>query len=148
MLFPVNAKISTMPYEKHKDYFEAIYYGENERESNTTFFVESTYEDKKITKDIGVNLDLLSESIGYQGKYKQFHSDGTKIYYAKQKYRPGKEDNITYFFFSYIKSIKTNQAVSFVYAIKCMENDKKCTIDENTQEKKAKMLMKSVEFNS
>lgn len=150
MLFPVNAKISSMPYERHKDYYEAIYYGEALKHKNIAYYVKVTYENKEITKDIDVNLDLLSGSLHYKGDYKKFSSENQTYYYATDKDEVGKgEERQTYYdFFCYVKSNNTDKSVRFLYSVACADNTNKCEINRDDEEKKAKMLMKSIDFKS
>ena len=150
MLYPVNATLDNSYYERHKDYYEAIYYGDSYSKSNIAYSVKATYEDKQITEDIDVNLDLLKDSLDYSGGFQKLNSKDQAYYYAKKIDKVGKKGDVQKFyeFFSYIKSHKSHQAIRFLYTITCADNTKKCVINEKKEEEKAKMLMKSVEFKS
>ena len=71
-----------------------------------------TYENRPITSKIELNLALISNDVGYEGKYEQFDHEGKTYYYAKIVKKDKKV--ITYRYFSYIKSNQSDKAISYV----------------------------------
>ncbi|WP_026679021.1 hypothetical protein [Fictibacillus gelatini] len=149
MLYPKNANMDEAYYERHKDYYEAINFGESSKKDNISYYVRNTYEKGEITNDIDVNLNLLSDYIHYKGEYSKFNYDDKTIYFAKDTERVNDENNgVFYGFFSYIKSNSGDQAVRFFYDVTCLDEKQKCNIDIKKEAEKAKMLMESVKFKN
>lgn len=146
MLFPIDAKMDQSYYERHKEHFEAIYYGGESKRDNITYYVDTTYENEQSTQNIEAGLKLLSDSIKYDGGYKKIREKKKTIYFAKNIHSLKDGENKVYRFFGYIKSNHTNKGIQYIYAIKCLNKKKKCQVDVKRHEIKAKMLMKSIEF--
>jgi hypothetical protein len=86
-------------YEKRKDYFEDINFGESNEANNTAYFIRMTYEKKETTNDLDTDLKLLSNSVDYEGDYTEFKYEGKIIYYAKkEKILSGGKDKAYMFF--------------------------------------------------
>jgi hypothetical protein len=145
MLYPKNAKIDRMFYEKHKKYYESIHLGGGREKENISNYIRMTYENAKITENIDVNLDLLSTYVHYNGKYTKFKSNNNTIYFGKNEQHISNND-IIYYFFSYVKSNHSYQAVRFIYAVTCKDANQKCNMDVQKEEERAKMFMKSIKF--
>lgn len=102
-----------------------------------------------MNEDIDVNLSLLRDSLDYKGDFKRFSFDNKDYFFAKDHEKVGnKKGGIFYGYFSYIKSKESNKAVRFIYTVTCGKSGKKCNINVKQEEKKAEMLMKSIEFKS
>ncbi|AZB41860.1 hypothetical protein CEF21_05825 [Bacillus sp. FJAT-42376] len=143
MLFPVDAVISDgFGNEIHGDYYEAIIYGA-ERD-DAPIMVDSTYENKNITKNTEVNLDLLSSTIGYEGNYQEMKDTKLAIYFAQNSFDV--QDTISFNYFAYIKSQHSTQAIQFIYGVSCQKADKKCLSATHTFETTAMKIIKSVNF--
>ncbi|BBW97548.1 MULTISPECIES: hypothetical protein [Geobacillus] len=148
MWFPKDAKIDHMFYERHKKYYESIHLGGGREDEHIDDYVRVTYEDAKITENIDVNLELLSTYVHYEGKYKKFNSSDNAIYFGKNKQTlSSKGSDEIYYFFGYIKSNHSHQAVRFIYAVKCKDVKHQCGINMEQEEERAKMLMKSIKFH-
>src|SRR5690625_967969 len=63
MLYSVNSKLDDIYYEKINDSYEALHFGESKESSEVPFYVRSTYNQDKDTKDIELYLTLLSKSL-------------------------------------------------------------------------------------
>jgi hypothetical protein len=147
MLYPKNAKMDRMFYEKHKKYYESIHLGGGRERENISNYMIVTYENAPITEDIDVNLDLLSTYVHHNGKYIKFLSGDNTIYFGKNEQHISNDNNdIAYYFFSYVKSNHSHQAVRFIYAVLCKDENQKCSIDVQKEEERAKMFMKSIKF--
>jgi hypothetical protein len=149
MWFPKDAKISNMFYEKHDKYYESSRFGGVRKQENVTYAVDMVYENRNITNVIDVNLSLLSDYADYNGEYTKIEGDSSTIYFAKneQHISVNNKKNIVYYFFSYVKSNYSPQAVRFIYWVKCEDIARGCHIDVDKEEERAKMLMKSIEFH-
>ncbi|WP_243292754.1 hypothetical protein [Bacillus sp. FJAT-47783] len=147
MLYPTNAEMDDRYYEIKKDLIEFIFYGGKKKE-NISFSVKAKYENSKLADIIWLNLETLSESIGYEGEYQKLEYKDKTIYFAKDIYQfEEKEYSPFYSFFAYIISKKSNQGIEFKYEVTCTNDKKSCQIDTNKEEEIAKMLMKSIQFN-
>jgi hypothetical protein len=146
MLYPKNAIMDKMYYEKHENYFEDINFGESNKKENIAYFVRITYENKAITNNIDTNLKLLSNSVNYNGNYTEFQYEDKTFYYAKTEKLLSNGKSKAYTFFSYIKSNKSNQGIEFIYGVSCLNFKQKCNIDLTKEEENAKKLIKSIEF--
>ncbi|WHY78025.1 hypothetical protein QNH20_02320 [Neobacillus sp. WH10] len=145
MLYPKNAVVSDAGYEKNKDFFETLSFGEQVKEENLSFYYKMTFEDRTKTNDIDINLTLLSEYAGYEGEYETFEHDGKTYYYAKDT---STEDKVTYYsFFSYIKPKNSDKALSFFVDSTCTKQSKKCNLKPEELEEKFLSMMKSVNFS-
>lgn len=150
MLYPKNAEVDQSYYQRDKDNYEEIYYGENIRGKNITYYVNLTYENSATTEFKDVNLNILPEAVGYKGNYQKFKSDNKTIYYAKdtQHTKHSKNPATAYRFFSYINADDNKQGIQYIYTVTCTDKTKDCDINLKKEEDIAKMLMRSVEFKS
>ncbi|MFC7373518.1 hypothetical protein ACFQPF_17895 [Fictibacillus iocasae] len=147
MLFPVNAELDEMFYERVKESFESIDFGENTA-GNFTYDVTLFYENKPSMTDLEVNLSVLSDMQGYTGNYKETNGNETLIKYASEIHEISKGDN-AYFTFGFIHSEKNKEkGISMVYTATCTNEKQKCEIDKVKEENKAIRLMKSIEFKN
>ncbi|OQP00254.1 hypothetical protein BSK33_13955, partial [Geobacillus sp. 44B] len=83
--------------------------------------------------------------VHYNGKYTKFESNNNTIYFGKNEQHISNND-IIYYFFSYVKSNHSYQAVRFIYAVTCKDANQKCNMDVQKEEERAKMFMKSIKF--
>jgi hypothetical protein len=147
MLYPKNAKMDRMFYEKHGKYFEALHFGGGRGKENISNYIRMIYENRKITEDIDVNISLLSDDVHYNGKYTKLELNDKTIYFGKnEQHISNNNSDIIYYFFSYVKSKHSHQAVQFIYAVTCKDANQKCSIDVKKEEERAKMFMKSIKF--
>ncbi|MFC7373520.1 hypothetical protein ACFQPF_17905 [Fictibacillus iocasae] len=145
MLFPVNANLDEMFYERVKESFERINFGEN-TEDNFTYFVRLFYENKPSMTDLELNLSVLSDEQKYKGTYKETRGKDTLIKYATRILKASEKDN-AYITFGFIHSEKNKEkGISMVYVASCPNEKQKCEIDQVKEENKAIKLMKSIEF--
>src|SRR5690625_271618 len=68
MLYPVNSNLGQIYYEKVNDSFETLHFGENKERSDVPYFIQTTYNQIKDTKDIELYLTLLYEELEYNGE--------------------------------------------------------------------------------
>ncbi|WP_071461387.1 hypothetical protein [Bacillus massilinigeriensis] len=145
MLFPKNAKLSAKGYEKNGNGYEALYFGETRINENLMFSWDVTYEDSISTQNKELNLNLLSDSVGYQKKdYDQFQCNNKNYYYAKEVFNI--EGKSVYTYFSFIKNVNSNQAIRFYMETMCKKTTGKCKVDQALLEEEAKLIMKSIQF--
>ena len=120
MLFPVNARVDAVSYGISHDVYEAYIFGEKIEEENLLYDYQITYENKPATNNIEVNLDLLSHSmLVIKEKYEKFEHEGKTFYYAKDVFATEVRDH--YSFFSYIKSNKSDKAISYSASSTCLK---------------------------
>ncbi|MEI2355469.1 hypothetical protein [Mesobacillus zeae] len=145
MLFPENAELSTKGYEKNGTEYEALYFGEIRGNGSLSYLWDLTYEDVSSTSDTELNLNLLSDSVGYQKKdYRKFEDDNNIYYYAKEVFKVEGRDVYTYF--SYIKNKGSNKAIRYYMETFCKDSSGKCTLDPASLEEEAKKMMQSIRF--
>lgn len=142
MLFPVEAKVVKEEYAVNANIFEQYHIMEEDKKQLNNFQV--TYENRTITSDLALNLDVLSNVAGYDGEFKEYQHDGNTYYYAKNISE--KEGSTKYQYLSYIKSNKSNQAVSYCLNSTCLDGEKPCKLDSKKLEKEFKTMIESVEF--
>ncbi|MGP1909422.1 hypothetical protein ACTSEZ_14755 [Metabacillus sp. JX24] len=150
MLFPVDATISSAAHDYQDDYFETFNFGESVDEENLSRYFTVTYEDKPSTRDIEFNLELLTEHTGYESEFKEIRAGDNVIYYGK-----GNEElthNETnkkvkfYGYLAYIHSQKDQEGLHFFYETTCRKANKPCEINEQVEEERALLMMKSIQF--
>ncbi|MBP3038226.1 hypothetical protein J9303_01750 [Bacillaceae bacterium Marseille-Q3522] len=144
MLFPVNAEIASVSYEKTADAFESFSFGEQVEDENLSYYYMITYEDRPITNNIEINLKSLSRYANYDGDYERFEHDGKTYYYATDLFKSEKRDNYKYF--AYIKSNNSDKALNYYASSTCTKVDKECVANSKEIEQRFVMLMKSVDF--
>ena len=144
MLFPVNAKVAAVAYGLNQDVFETYSFGEQVKEKNLAFYYKMTYENKPMTKHIDINLKSLSRYAGYDGEYEKFEHAGKTYYYATDV---SKDGEITYYsYLNYIKSNKSDKALSYFVDSTCADNSGNCKMDPKELEERFLIMMKSVDF--
>ncbi|AZB41859.1 hypothetical protein CEF21_05820 [Bacillus sp. FJAT-42376] len=143
MLFPKDAVISKdFGNERNGNSSEAVMFsGSMEKAKVNTQVI---YENLPITKDIAANLDLLSTSVSYDGKYEEMKNENATIFYGEKT--SDIDDAISYNFFSFIKTEESNQGIRFMYSASCKKDDKDCTSNEEKHKQIAKKIMDSVKF--
>src|SRR5690625_8025077 len=146
MLYPVNSRRSSDLYEKTNDSFETLQFGEGKESSDVPYFIQSTYNHGKNTNDIELYLSILSESLDYDGEYKEIELDNKIIYCARKSVKVNSDENNDFDFFGYIKLKGSKQALRYVYGVYCVDEGDECDYDFDAVEDEAKKLMKSVEF--
>jgi hypothetical protein len=144
MLFPKNGKLSQKANEVQGDFFETISFGNKSEEGHISFFHKITFEDKPTTKNIDINLEILSSSVGYNGDYEHFENEKNSYYFATDTYESDKKEYYRYF--GYIKSKNNDKGIEFLIDSTCSNVDIKCNLGSNEQVEYALKLMKSVEF--
>ncbi|MEB3751130.1 hypothetical protein [Geobacillus icigianus] len=145
MWFPKDAKIDRAFYEKHGNYFEALHFGGGRDNESISYYIRTTYEKREITEDVDLNVSLLSDEIHYNGDYEKMALGDKKIYFGSSKQHISPNDSI-YYFFGYVKSNESHQAIQFIYSVTCKEAKGDCDIHLEKEEDRAKMLMKSIKF--
>lgn len=150
MLFPVDATISSAAHDYQDDYFETFNFGESIDEENLSRYYTVTYEDKPSTKDIEYNLELLTEHIGYESEFKEIRTGDNVIYYGKGNKELTHNETgkkvMFYGYFGYIQSQKDQEGLHFFYETTCRKADKPCEINEQVEEERALLMMKSIQF--
>jgi hypothetical protein len=146
MKFPKNAILDEMFYEREKDYFETVNFGETNESSNISYYVVATYENQPVTKEVDANLSLLSESVKYEGEYSIEELKDRTIYFGKKEHKPENEDSATHIFFGYVVSKESDKAVSFIHNVMCLKTEEKCAINSVSEEAKTIEFMKSIYF--
>ncbi|MBS2970657.1 hypothetical protein J9317_18085 [Metabacillus sp. KIGAM252] len=143
MLFPAEAVLSNeFGNERKGNDMEAVMFtGTLEKADMIT---QSIYENLPITKDIEANLDLLSTSVSYDGKYEEVNKEDRSIYYGKKT--TDLDDAIAYNYFSFIKAKDGNQGVRFMYSATCKKSDKSCVSNLEKHEQIANKIIESVTF--
>lgn len=144
MLFPVNAKVDPVGFERNEDVFETYSFGEQVKEKNLAYYNRITYQNSLIAKDIGFNLESLSEYAGYVGDYNTFEYKDKTYYYATDIYRI--EEGTNYKYFAYIKSNKSDMSLEYFASSTCLSESQKCNAGSKEIEERFLMLMKSVDF--
>lgn len=149
MLFPINATIDDVFYEKTAEDYEAIYFGEERKEDNIGYSVKSIYENEKSTEWTDSYLQLLIGSSNLQPEdFEQYTVDDKLIYFAEEEFKINDKANGTaYIFLSLIKSQTTNQTVSIEYTASCTDETLECNFDVEEERQKAKKLIHSISFN-
>ncbi|WP_243292752.1 hypothetical protein [Bacillus sp. FJAT-47783] len=110
--------------------------------------VTTTYENSKLADIVWLNLETLSESIGYEGEYQELEFKDKTIYFAKEIFQVDeKKYSPIYSFFAYIIPKNSHQGIEFVYDITCTDDRTPCHIDVEREEEISKMLMESIQFN-
>ncbi|MDL4840513.1 hypothetical protein [Aquibacillus rhizosphaerae] len=148
MLFPENAEVSKMFYERNKDFFENLTFVDYSREENYNHRSDVMYSPYG-EKDIDINLESLSTKGGYSGDYQEIEEKNTRIYFAKEQkmYEEEGRKRTVYSFFSYIVPKGGSVGIEYIYSSFCYDEET-CNIDPEVEEDKALMLMKSVQFNT
>ncbi|MDL4842634.1 hypothetical protein [Aquibacillus rhizosphaerae] len=148
MLFPENAEVSRMFYERNKDFFENLTFEDYSKEENYYHRSDVMYAPHRENK-VEINLNGLSRKVGYSGDYQEIKEKNTLIYLAKEQELLENEDRkrTVYRFFSYIVPKGGSVGVEYIYSSYCYDEDL-CNIDPEIEEEKALMLMKSVQFNT
>ncbi|MGD6817078.1 hypothetical protein ACQCVE_08435 [Metabacillus sp. 113a] len=143
MLFPADAVLSNgFGNERKGNNMEAVMFtGTLEKADMIT---QSIYENLPITKDIEANLDLLSTSVSYDGKYEEVNKQNRSIYYGKKT--TDLDDAIAYNYFSFIKAKEGNQGVRFMYSATCKKADKSCVSSMEKHEQIAEKIVESIAF--
>ncbi|WP_411334194.1 hypothetical protein ACK1LH_20575 [Metabacillus indicus] len=142
MLFPVNAKISTMDYEQIKSSYEALSYSEEVDKESISYFMTVNFEDSLDTDDIQINLGILSDVSGYEGDYKEYKSSEKTIYFGEKR----NEENGYYSYVAYIASDGSNKAVSLNYHSRCTNKETSCELPGPGEKEKINRIVESVEF--
>ncbi|KEZ48958.1 hypothetical protein [Metabacillus indicus] len=150
MLFPVNATISSAAHDYQEDYFETYNFGESVDEENLSRYFTVTYEDKPSTRDIEFNLELLTEHTGYESEFKEIRALDNVIYYGKGNKELTHNETgkkvMFYGYFGYIQSPKDHKGLHFFYQTTCRKADKPCEVNEQVEEERALLMMKSIQF--
>ncbi|WP_273127645.1 hypothetical protein [Bacillus weihaiensis] len=147
MLWPKDAVTDGPPfYQRTQDSFEKIiFYDRNEKENYRESFstTYSTYGESVIES----NLGILSDSIGYNGKYETLETDKSRIYFATSE--DTFEGITTYFFFGYISSKESQKGLEYVYSTECLDKSKSnCSFNIEQEVETALHYMKSVQFTT
>ncbi len=144
MLFPVNARVDPVGFERNEDVYETYSFGEQVKEDNLAYYYRITYENSLIGSDVEFNLESLSEYVGYEGDYETFDYEGKTYYYATDV---SKDEDVTYYsYFSYIKSNKSDKGLRYFVDSTCADNSGNCKMDSKELEKRFLIMMKSVDF--
>ncbi|OIK13315.1 hypothetical protein BIV59_06035 [Bacillus sp. MUM 13] len=144
MLFPADASISESSTEINGDFFETYEFSESSEESNIMNEYKITFDNRAVSRNIEANLAQLSSYADYEGEYKKINDGEKTLYYAKNTFTY--KGNADHRFFSYIKSNKSDKAISYVASDSCMDQQRKCTAGSRQSEERFLKLMKSVEF--
>lgn len=144
MLFPVNAKISKEDFSLNSSAFETYSFAEEVKKENLAYDYKITYENRSITSDIDLNLELLSNSVGYEGEYEEFVHEGKTYYYAKDVSTD--EKATTYHYLGYIKSTQSDQAISYVMDSMDADHSGNGKSKSDKLEERFLLLIKSIDF--
>ncbi|MDQ0231213.1 hypothetical protein [Metabacillus malikii] len=150
MLWPVDA--IKQSYQNNGNAFEKVIFSGSNAKENYIYDVYTTFDNSSPESYIDIFLSNLSSTLEYNGDYKEIRDDNKSIYLAKKKTPIKTSDEreyLVYSYFSYIRDNKTEQGFEYIYSIGCYEdaNVRDCAIDENKEEERALMLMKTVNFN-
>ncbi|MDL4842640.1 hypothetical protein [Aquibacillus rhizosphaerae] len=146
MLFPENAEVSRMFYERNKDFFESLSFVDYSKEENYNFKYDvnfTTYGEEALDN----SLEILSEKIGYSGEFQKIEGENTLIYFAEnEEIVEGNGNKWTvYGFYSYIILNGEDVGIEYIYSAHCYDEET-CNIDPEIEEDKALTLMKSIHF--
>ncbi|MDL4842637.1 hypothetical protein [Aquibacillus rhizosphaerae] len=147
MLFPKNAVISKRSYERNKSPFESITFEDYSKKENYYFKYDvsfTSYGEDSIEN----SLEILSDSLDYSGDFKKITDENKLIYYAKKKqnFEADNRSRTVYFFLSYIVPKGGSVGIEYTYSASCYDELNSVCDVKPEEEKKALMLMKSVEF--
>ncbi|MDQ0231214.1 hypothetical protein [Metabacillus malikii] len=146
MLWPVDA--IKQFYENNGNSFERIIFGGSNKQENYSYEITTTFESPSLHTSINTNLNSLSNSLNYNGEYKEIRSNGLNIHYANKKQEINTQNGSysDYHFFGYIHAEDSEQGLEFIYSIGCYEVKEKraCKLDITNEENRALMLMKSI----
>jgi hypothetical protein len=145
MYFPVNAKVSQEGLVLNSDVFESFRFSEENSTGNPVYDYKVTYENRPITSEVELNLALLSNDVGYKGNYEQFDHEGKTYNYAKTVQKD--EKGITYRYFSYIKSIQGDKAISYVMSFTKADSSENGKPKPEELEEKFLNMIKSIDFS-
>ncbi|HEY4553965.1 MAG TPA: hypothetical protein VIG80_12270 [Bacillaceae bacterium] len=146
MLFPVEGEMSDMSYEREKDHFELLDFGESLEGKNISYNIQVIFENSAINQSLSGNLELLSGSIDYDGEYDQFKHNGKTFYYGERVHEIQGENNDVYNYFSFIKSEYTDKGIQFIGSSTCTDRSKPCKAESNEVKEIIMKIMKSIEF--
>ncbi|MTH55073.1 hypothetical protein GKZ89_16840 [Bacillus mangrovi] len=143
MLFPAEAVLSNeFGNERKGNDMEAVMFTATLEKADMN--TQSIYENLPITSDIAANLDLLSTSVSYDGRFEEVNKEDRSIYYGKKT--TDLDDAVAYSYFSFIKAKDGNQGVRFMYSATCKKADRSCVSNSEKHEQIAKKIMESVTF--
>lgn len=145
MQFPINAKVSQEGLALNSDVFESFRFSEENSTGNPVYDYKITYENRPITSEVELNLALLSNDVGYKGNYEQFDHEGKTYNYAKTVQKD--EKGITYRYFSYIKSIQSDKAISYVMSFTEVDSSENGKPKPEKLEEKFLNMIKSIDFS-
>lgn len=147
MLYPEDARINHLTYERLDDYFEYMSYGgENEKITGSRYTINAIYDRGEKSTSLNGLLGLLSSSVNYEGEYDNIKYDDKEIHFATKEYIAEESNQNAYFFLVVVLSNESDQAVSYVYDISCNAGYKGCFYDMEAVEKEVMKVMESVEF--
>jgi len=148
MLFPVNAKMDNMYYERNENYFETLIFGESIEDENKDFVVEITFSEKGNTEWIESNLELLAASVKYNGDFKKYKNNNNDIYYAETTIKFNEKENGTNFvYLSFVNSRDSYKSIRFAYISKCLSDTQNCILQTEKERATAKKIVDSIIFN-
>lgn len=145
MLFPADAKMIKDEFAVNANIFEQYHFVIDDKKDKKVDNYRVTYENRSITSDIKLNLDILSNSAGYNGEFKEYQHEGNTYYFAKNVI--DNEGKTNYQYLSYIKSNYGDQSVSYYLNSSCSDSEESCKIDPKKLEKEFKLMIESVEFS-
>lgn len=149
MLYPVNAVMDDIYYQRSENYYEEIYFGESRKDENYTYALTGHFEDRGITEWINENLELLSETPITTEDFKKYTIDDNDIYFAEYKLTANDNENGYYLvFLCYVKSRSNHKAIHFRFSSTCLSETEECKLEVNEERERARKIFHSVHFNS
>ncbi|WP_332651682.1 hypothetical protein, partial [Lysinibacillus sp. 54212] len=151
MLFPINAVMDQTYYQYRDQEYEAIFFGEGREEENNGYSVVGHFEDRKITRLIDSNLDLMigSKKLITTEDFEKYTIRDNDIYFAEYKHNIDDDKNgYNLNFLGYIKSRTSDKAIRLTYSSTCLSKTEECHLDLAQERERAKKIFHSVRFTS
>ncbi|WP_164219225.1 hypothetical protein [Virgibacillus sp. YIM 98842] len=148
MMYPQNAKMDHLFYQRTGDNYEYIQLGENEETNEFNYYVRATYDEGRRAVESETLLNLLSTYVSYEGDYEKIDNTDTTIYFATTEYVTESGKSTTNRFFGTAMSNNSDQSVRFIYNLIDDNEDADNAVDLESIQGSVLEIMKSIEFNS
>jgi len=150
VLFPENAKVSKVSYERNGEGFEFLRYGNYNHVDEIAVEHTLTYNihgKENYERNLNVGLNILSQRVHYDGEYEKMETEDKYIYYAHNvhNFEANNEFHTVYRTFAYILPKEGIFSIDYIHSSSC-NNDVDCPIDPEEQKEDAFKMMKSIKF--
>src|SRR5699024_3446657 len=120
ILFPGDARIDEIHYEKVKKGFESIKFGsDSEKHTGESYKVYVMYENPKVPDKPDIQVSFMSKAVHYDGEFEERKFKNVTHYFARQKYESSSKKSSVYHFIGAVESNSTNQYISYTYSVRC-----------------------------